>query len=79
MYDGKKVSVALATYREKKSIRKAINDFFKTGFVDEVVVVNNNAEAGTDEEIKKVADFINPLLGLFCYFIFHVNNTFVFT
>jgi len=53
MYDGKRVSIALATYREKKSIRKAINDFFKTGFVDEVVVVNNNAEAGTDEEIKK--------------------------
>src|SRR3990167_1791836 len=53
MYDGKKVSVALATYREKKSIRRVIDDFFKTGFVDEVVVVNNNAEEGTDEEIKK--------------------------
>lgn len=53
MYEGKVVSVALATYREKKSIKKVIEDFFNTGFVDEVVVVNNNAEPGTDEEVKK--------------------------
>lgn len=30
-----------------------IDDYFATGFVDEVVVVNNNAEPGTDEEVKK--------------------------
>lgn len=53
MFEGKTVSVAIATYREKKSIKNVIDDFFKTGFVDEVVVVNNNAEAGTDEEVKK--------------------------
>ena len=53
MYEGKSVSVAIATYRERKSIRKTIDSFFKTGFVDEVVVVNNNAEAGTDNEVKK--------------------------
>lgn len=53
MYEGKSVSIAIATYREKKSIKKVINDFFSTGFVDEVVVVNNNAETGTDKEIKK--------------------------
>lgn len=52
MYNGKTVSIALATYREKKSIRKVIEDFFETGFVDEVVVVNNNAEDGTDQEVK---------------------------
>jgi len=45
--------VAIATYREKKSIRKVIESFYATGFVDEVVVVNNNAEPGTDEEVKK--------------------------
>lgn len=53
MYKGKKVSVVFGTYREKKSIRRAIDDLFATGFVDEVVVVNNNAEEGTDEEVKK--------------------------
>ncbi len=53
MYKGRKVSVVFGTYREKRSIRAAINDLFRTGFVDEVVVVNNNAETGTDEEVKK--------------------------
>lgn len=53
MYEGKTVSVVFATYREKKSIKKVINDFLATGFVDEVIVVNNNAEKGTDEEVKK--------------------------
>jgi glycosyltransferase involved in cell wall biosynthesis len=53
MWHGKKVSVVFSTYREKDSIRKAIDDYFATGFVDEVVVVNNNAEVGTDDEVKK--------------------------
>ena len=43
----------MATYREKRSIRRVIESFFETGFVDEIVVVNNNAEPGTDEEVKK--------------------------
>lgn len=53
MFEGKTVSVAMATYREKKSIRRAIDDFFATGFVDEVIIANNNAELGTDEQVKK--------------------------
>ena len=53
MYEKKSISIVFATYKEKKSIKKIIDDFFKTGFVDEVVVVNNNAESGTDEEVKK--------------------------
>ncbi len=53
MYKGKSISVVLATYREKDSIREIIDSFFKTGFVDEIIVVNNNAEIGTDEEVKK--------------------------
>lgn len=53
MYKGKKVSVVFGTYKEKKSIKLAIREFFATGFVDEVCVVNNNAEKGTDEEVKK--------------------------
>lgn len=53
MWHGKTVSVVFSTYWEKASIRKAIEDYFATGFVDEVVVVNNNAEQGTDEEVEK--------------------------
>ena len=52
MWQRKNVSVVLPTYNEKESIARDINDFFATGYVDEVVVVNNNAIAGTDEEVK---------------------------
>src|SRR5665647_261608 len=47
------VSVVLMTYAEKGSIRRVIDDFFATGVVDEVVVINNNAEVGTSEEVAK--------------------------
>ena len=53
MYQGKKVSVVFATYREKDSVRNAILSFQKTPFVDEIVVVENNAEKGTIPEVKK--------------------------
>jgi len=54
MYNGKLVSVVFATYREKDSVREVIEDFFNaTPFVDEIVVVNNNAESGTIEEVQK--------------------------
>lgn len=53
MWNGKKVSVVFPTYNEKDSIRAAIEDFFATGHVDEVVVVNNNAAEGTDDEVKQ--------------------------
>ncbi len=54
MYNGKLVSVVFATYREKNSVREVIEDFFNaTPFVDEIVVVNNNAESGTVEGVQK--------------------------
>ncbi len=53
MYEGKSVSVSIATYKERKSIKKVIDNFFETGFVDEVIVVNNNAEPKTDDEVRK--------------------------
>ena len=49
--DKKTVSVVLPTYNEKESIRQVILDFFATGIVDEVIVVNNNAAPGTSEEV----------------------------
>jgi glycosyltransferase involved in cell wall biosynthesis len=41
------------TYAEKDSIRAVIEGFYATGVVDEVLVVNNNAQAGTAEEVEQ--------------------------
>jgi len=49
MWKNKNVSVILPTNNEKDSIARGINDFFETGYVDEVIVVNNNAVEGTDD------------------------------
>lgn len=46
-----RVSVVLPTYNEKDSIREVIQDFVATGVADEVIVINNNAAAGTSEEV----------------------------
>jgi glycosyltransferase involved in cell wall biosynthesis len=53
MWRGARVSVIFPTYNEKDSIHDAIQEFLATGYVDEVVVVNNNAAAGTDEEVGR--------------------------
>lgn len=53
MWDGQRVSVVLMTYAERDSIRSVIEGFFDTGVVDEVLVVNNNAEEGTVEEVER--------------------------
>ncbi|MBI3117519.1 MAG: glycosyltransferase family 2 protein [Candidatus Hydrogenedentes bacterium] len=53
MWNGKKVSIIFPTYNEKDSIRAAIEDFFACGHVDEIIVVNNNAAPGTDEEVRQ--------------------------
>lgn len=55
MWNGRTVSVVLMTYAERNSIRRVIDGFFDTGLVDEVLVVDNNAEAGTREEVAKTA------------------------
>ncbi|OGR42319.1 MAG: hypothetical protein A2X35_01035 [Elusimicrobia bacterium GWA2_61_42] len=52
MWHDKKVSLVFPTYNEKDSIRAAIIDFQSAGYIDEVIVVNNNAAAGTDEEVR---------------------------
>jgi glycosyltransferase involved in cell wall biosynthesis len=41
------------TYAERDSIRRVIEGFFATGLVDEVLVVDNNAQPGTREEVGK--------------------------
>lgn len=55
MWQDKSVSVVFPTYNERESIRAAIEDFLSTGYVDEIVVVNNNAVEGTDEEVNQTA------------------------
>ena len=55
MWRDKKVSVIFPTYNEKDSIRGAIEDFFASGYVDEIIVVNNNAAEGTDDEVRPTA------------------------
>jgi len=53
MWKNKNVSVILPTYNEKDSIAGEVEAFFATGYVDEVVVVNNNAVKGTDTEVAR--------------------------
>ena len=55
MWHGRTVSVILMTYAERDSIRAVIEGFFATGVVDEVLVVNNNAQDGTKEEVERTA------------------------
>jgi glycosyltransferase involved in cell wall biosynthesis len=53
VWNGKTVSVIFPTYNEKESIYEAIQEFFATGWIDEIVVVNNNAAPGTAEEVAR--------------------------
>jgi glycosyltransferase involved in cell wall biosynthesis len=53
MWNGKTVSVVLMTYAERDSIRGVIERFLATGAVDEVLVVDNNSQAGTIEEVAR--------------------------
>ncbi len=53
MYKNKKVSVVVGTYNEADSLAEVVDGFFATGFVDEVVIVDNNALGNTKEEIAK--------------------------
>lgn len=53
MWKDEKVSVILPTYNEKDSICAVIEDFFSGAIVDEIIVVNNNAAAGTSQEVAR--------------------------
>jgi glycosyltransferase involved in cell wall biosynthesis len=53
MWRSARVSVIFPTYNERGSIYDAIMEFLASGFVDEIVVVNNNAAPGTDDEVRR--------------------------
>jgi glycosyltransferase involved in cell wall biosynthesis len=65
MWHDRTVSVVLPTYNERDSIRQSIADILALGVADEVIVVNNNAAAGTSEEVAKTAarEVHEPLQG----------------
>lgn len=52
MYNQKKISVVFPAYNEEENIVSAIEDFFSTGIVDEIIVVDNNS---TDNTVQKVS------------------------
>jgi glycosyltransferase involved in cell wall biosynthesis len=53
MWRSERVSVVFPTYNEASSIYDAIIEFQAAGYVDEVLVVNNNAAPGTDEAVRR--------------------------
>lgn len=55
MWQGHTVSVILPTYNEKDSIREIIEGFEQCSYVDEIVVINNNAAEGTAEEVAQTS------------------------
>lgn len=59
MWRNSRVSLVYPTYREKDSICDAIEQAASTGYVDEIIVVNNNAESGTTEEVARAAAIVS--------------------
>jgi glycosyltransferase involved in cell wall biosynthesis len=53
MYNKKKVSIILPAYNEEENIKAAVEDFFSTGVVDEIIVVDNNSKDNTAKEVAK--------------------------
>jgi glycosyltransferase involved in cell wall biosynthesis len=52
MYGSRTVSIVLPAYNEEQYIRPAVEDFFASGIVDEVVVVDNNSRDRTAAEAR---------------------------
>lgn len=50
MWNSRTVSIVLPAYNEEKYIRPAVEDFFASGIVDEVIVVDNNSRDRTAAE-----------------------------
>lgn len=55
MYGDKRVSVILPAYNEEPHIRRAVEEFFLPGIVDEVIVVDNNSRDRTAQEAAGTA------------------------
>jgi len=55
MFGSKTVSVVFPVHNEEEGIENAIHDFFSTGWVDEIVVVDNNSTDRSAEIVKTTA------------------------
>lgn len=53
MWNNKTVAVIFPTYGEKRSIKNVLMEFDSTGYVDEIIVVNNNSRKGIVSMVKK--------------------------
>ncbi len=53
MWGNRRVSVVLPAYNEAEHVATSIQDFLRTGLVDEVVVVDNNSTDATVAEVRK--------------------------
>ncbi len=53
MYNGQTVSVVLPTFNEEKSIKDVIDSFMAIRYVDEIIVIDNNASLRTRLEVMK--------------------------
>jgi glycosyltransferase involved in cell wall biosynthesis len=53
MWNKRKVSVVFPAYNEAENIANAVKEFRKTGYVDEIIVVDNNSTDGTGELARK--------------------------
>lgn len=65
MWNGKSVAVVLPTYNERDSIADTIRAFDKLGIVDDILVINNNAAAGTSQEVARTSarEILEPRQG----------------
>ena len=60
MWRGQRVSLILPTYNERDSLYDVIREAWDSGFVDEVVVVDNNAVAGSADEARRAGARVIP-------------------
>lgn len=51
MWKQQTVQIVFPAFNEEESIRQAVLDFYDTGFVDEVIAVDNNSNDATREQI----------------------------
>lgn len=65
MWRDKSVAVILPTYNEKDSIAATIEQFEALGFVDDILVINNNAAEGTSEQVANAGarEIVEPRQG----------------
>jgi glycosyltransferase involved in cell wall biosynthesis len=60
MWKDKKVSVVFPAYNEESNIANAIHDFFESGYVDEIIVVDSDSKDNTKKEVARTkAIYVN--------------------